>query len=162
MGGIIVRRATADDAPAIRAIYAPIVEATAISFEEVAPGVEEMGARIAAALTFLVAERDGAVLGYAYAGAHRARAAYRLSVDVTIYVDERARRSGVGARLYGELLPELKRQGFHAAFAGIALPNSGSVALHESVGFTPVGVYREVGFKFGRFHDVGWWQMVLS
>jgi L-amino acid N-acyltransferase YncA len=161
MGGISVRPATTDDAPAIRAIYAPIVEATAISFEDVAPSVEEMGKRIDAALTFLVAERDGTVLGYAYAGAHRARAAYRSSVDVTVYIDESARRSGVGARLYGELLPELKRRGFHAAFAGIALPNPASVALHESVGFTPVGVYRDVGFKFGRFHDVGWWQLIL-
>jgi L-amino acid N-acyltransferase YncA len=159
--GISVRPATVDDAPAVRAIYAPVVEATAISFEDAAPTVEEMGQRIGAALAFLVAERNGAVLGYAYAGPHRARAAYRSSADVTVYIDESARRSGVGKTLYRQLLLELKRQGFHAAFAGIALPNPGSVALHESVGFTPVGVYREVGFKFGQFHDVGWWQMVL-
>ncbi|MDB5419465.1 MAG: phosphinothricin acetyltransferase [Phenylobacterium sp.] len=161
MRDLTIRRATVADAPAIRAIYAPIVETTAISFEEVPPTVEEMGERIVAALAFLVAERDGAILGYAYAGAHRARAAYRSSVDVTVYIDQSARRMGVGTALYGELLPRLKRDGFHAAFAGIALPNAGSAALHESVGFTPVGIYREVGFKFGQFHDVGWWQMIL-
>lgn len=161
MGGLSVRTATEADAAAVRAIYAPIVESTAISFEDVAPTVEEMGQRIAAALVFLVAERDGEVLGHAYAGPHRARAAYRSSVDVTVYIGQSARRQGVGTALYAQLLPWLKREGFHAAFAGIALPNAGSVGLHESVGFTPVGVYREVGFKFGKFHDVGWWQMIL-
>ena len=162
MTGITIRPAMQADAEAVRAIYAPIVETTAISFEDVAPTITEMGERIAAAISFLVAERDGTVVGYAYASAHRARAAYRSSVDVTVYIDESAKQSGVGKKLYGELLPELRRQGFHAAFAGIALPNPGSIGLHESVGFTPVGIYREVGFKFGQFHDVGWWQQVLA
>jgi phosphinothricin acetyltransferase len=102
------------------------------------------------------------VAGFAYGGPHRTRAAYRWSVDVTVYVAEQARGHGVGRALYGALLPALAERGFHAAFAGIALPNPGSVALHEAVGFTPLGVYREVGFKLGRWHDVGWWQRLLT
>lgn len=145
----------------MRDIYAPIVENTVISFEGEPPTVDEMVHRIGAAHAFLVAERGGRVVGYAYAGPHRTRAAYRTSVDVSVYIDEGARRSGVGAALYGVLLPQIKQQGYHAAFAGIALPNPSSIALHESVGFSPVGVYRDVGFKFGKFHDVGWWQRIL-
>jgi phosphinothricin acetyltransferase len=110
---------------------------------------------------YLVAERDGVFAGYAYASQHRTRAAYRFSVDVTVYIAEAARRSGVGQALYAELLSNLAARGFHAAFAGIALPNPGSIALHERVGFTSLGIYREVGFKFGSWHDVGWWQRLL-
>ena len=111
---------------------------------------------------YLVAENGGRVVGFAYASQHRARAAYRRSVDVTVYVAEHARGAGVGRALYGDLLPMLAERGFHAAFGGIALPNPGSVALHEAMGFEHVGVYREVGFKFGRWHDVGWWQRLLT
>lgn len=163
-----VRTARPDDAGAVHAIYAPVVEHTAISFEEGAPSVDEVRARIAATLAarpiaypYLVAEDDAGVLGYAYAGPHRARAAYRWSADVSVYVADRARRRGVGRALYGALLPALAAQGVHAAFAGIALPNPESVGLHESLGFSLVGVYREVGYKFGRWHDVGWWQRLL-
>ncbi|MEO6377891.1 MAG: arsinothricin resistance N-acetyltransferase ArsN1 family B [Caulobacteraceae bacterium] len=165
MTSLTIRAATAGDAPAVLAIYAPIVEHTAISFEEVAPSLEEMQRRIAAASdtrAFLVAERGGAVAGYAYGSEHRSRAAYRTSADVTVYVADHARRSGVGLALYEALLAQLNARGFHAAFAGIALPNPGSVALHERVGFTPVGVYREVGFKFGEWRDVSWWQRLLG
>lgn len=164
MNATAIRSARTSDAPAIQAIYAPIVENTAISFEEIAPDVAEIERRMAqiqAAHLYLVAERDGAVIGYAYGGPHRERAAYRSSVDVTVYIDERARRQGVGRRLYGELLPGLKACGYHAAFAGITLPNAGSVGLHEAMGFTPVGVYRECGKKFGEWRDVGWWQRLL-
>lgn len=158
----VIRPAIAADAVTVRDIYAPIVERTAISFEDETPSIEEMARRIQLAHAFFAAEHNGIVIGYAYAGPHRERAAYRTSVDVSVYVDERARQLGVGAALYGSLLPHLRHQGYHAAFAGIALPNQGSVALHERVGFTPVGIYREVGFKFGKFHDVGWWQMILQ
>lgn len=161
---IEIRPATVADAEAIQRIYAPVVIETAISFEDVPPTVAEMAERIASISRthpYLVAANDGAVCGYVYAGPHAERAAYRYSVGTTVYIAAAARRSGVGAALYGALLPELKRRGFHAAFAGIALPNPGSVALHESVGFELVGVYREVGFKFGRWHDVGWWQRLL-
>ncbi len=163
--GIQVRPASVSDAAAIQEIYAPIVAETAISFEDEPPGVQEMAARIASTLQsypYLAATRDGRVVGYAYATQHRSRAAYRRSVDVTVYVAGNARKSGVGRALYAALLPQLSKRGFHAAFAGIALPNAGSVRLHEAMGFEPVGIYREVGHKFGRWHDVGWWQRLLD
>jgi phosphinothricin acetyltransferase len=159
-----IRPATAADAEAIQRIYAPIVEKTAISFEYEPPSVEEMAARIASTSQthpYLVAVTDGKVCGYVYAGAHAERAAYQYSVNTTVYIAPEARGTGVGRALYSELLPELKQRGFHMAFAGITSPNPGSVALHESVGFKPLGVYREVGFKFDRWHDVGWWQRLL-
>ncbi len=161
---IEIRTATTADAEAIQRIYAPIVRETVISFEYDPPSVEDMAGRIAATLPthpWLVAVADGTVCGYVYAGAHAERAAYRNSVNTTVYIAPEAQRTGVGRALYCELLPELKRRGFHAAFAGIALPNPGSIALHELVGFKPLGVYHEVGFKFGAWHDVGWWQRLL-
>ena len=164
MSDLVIRAATRADAPGVQAIYAPMVEHTVISFEEVPPTIREMADRIdatSANYPYLIAERYGVVLGYAYASRHRERAAYRSSVDVTVYIAEGARRSGTGRALYSKLLPILASRGFHAAFAGIALPNPGSIALHERVGFTQVGIYREVGSKFGRWHDVGWWQRLL-
>ena len=161
----VIRPAVAADAADMQAIYAPIVERTAISFEEIPPTVAEMAARIdttGQSYPYLAAEKSGRVAGFAYASQHRSRAAYRWSVDVTVYVAEQARGAGVGRALYGALLPMLAERGFHAAFAGIALPNPGSVALHEAMGFEHVGVYREVGFKLGRWHDVGWWQRLLT
>jgi phosphinothricin acetyltransferase len=160
-----IRVARPDDAAAIAAIYAPIVANTSISFEIEPPTVDEMRGRIAATLErlpWLVSEDDsGAVNGYAHAGKHRERPAYQWSVDVTAYVREDARGMGVGKRLYGALLAELVQLGYFQAFAGIALPNEASVALHEAVGFQPLGVYRSVGFKFGAWRDVGWWQRPL-
>ncbi|MCG8593403.1 MAG: N-acetyltransferase family protein [Kiloniellales bacterium] len=159
-----IRSATLQDAGAIQAIYAPIVERTAISFEDAPPTAEEMARRIARTLEaypYLVAEQEGRLLGYAYAGPHRARAAYRHSVDVTAYVAEAARGQGVAKALYGALLAALAGAGYHAAFAGIALPNPASEALHKAAGFQLVGVYREVGFKFDRWHDVAWWQRLI-
>ena len=110
---------------------------------------------------WLVAELDGAVAGYAYGSPHRERAAYASSCDVAVYVDPAHARQGIGRALYAALLPLLAEQGRHAAFAGIALPNDGSVGLHEALGFTPVGIYREVGWKMGGWRDVGWWQRLL-
>ncbi|HTK35120.1 MAG TPA: arsinothricin resistance N-acetyltransferase ArsN1 family B [Caulobacteraceae bacterium] len=162
---INIRPAEVADAAAVQAIYAPMVERTTISFEEVAPSITEMGERIAVALQthgYYVAERDGRVVGYAYGSQHRARAAYRRSADVAIYVAEEARGIGVGRALYQVLLPRLSDLGFHRAYAGIALPNPASIALHESVGFAPAGIYREVGFKFDRWLDVGWWEKRLD
>jgi len=104
-----------------------------------------------------VAERAGGIAGYAYASRHRERRAYQWSVDVSCYVDARFRRRGVGGALYRVLLALLARQGFFNAYAGITLPNAASVALHESAGFRPIGVYRRVGYKLGAWHDVGWW-----
>jgi phosphinothricin acetyltransferase len=160
-----VRTAAISDAEAVAAIYAPYVLETAISFEEAAPSDAEMARRIADTLPthpFLVFEEDGRVLGFAHASPHNARAAYRWSANVTVYAAVGAHRRGVGRALYSSLLATLRRQGFHALFAGIALPNEKSVGLHEAMGFVHLGAYREVGFKFGRWHDVGYWRLGLS
>jgi phosphinothricin acetyltransferase len=165
MSNATVRIAHVSDAQAIQAIYAPMVESTAISFELEPPSVEEMAMRIESTLLtypYLVAVRDGQVIGYAYASQHRAREAYRWSVDVTVYISPEAHRSGVGRALYDVLLPTLKKQGFHAAYAGIALPNDGSVGLHEALGFAHIGTYPEVGFKHGAWRDVGYWRIALD
>ncbi|MBI3347373.1 MAG: N-acetyltransferase [Burkholderiales bacterium] len=160
-----IRTATPQDAAAIAAIYAPIVAHTGISFELDPPDAPEMRTRIEktlADLPWLVAEdATGAVYGYAYAGRHRERAAYQWSVDTTVYVHEDRRGQGVGRALYGRLLPLLAELGYCQAFAGIALPNAGSVGLHEALGFEAIGVYRNVGFKQGQWRDVGWWQKAL-
>jgi phosphinothricin acetyltransferase len=129
------------------------------------PTVEEMRCRIAKVLEqfpWLVCEDDGQILGYVYASRHRERPAYQWSVDVTVYVAERYRRKGIGHALYTSLFELLRLQGFYHAYAGITLPNPGSVSLHEAMGFQPVGVYRAVGFKCGEWHDVGWWQLELQ
>jgi phosphinothricin acetyltransferase len=160
-----IRLATTHDAEQIQAIYAPIVRETAISFELVPPTVDEMRQRIAKTLEHLpwvVCAQGGEVLGYAYASAHRSRAAYQWAVDVSVYIHAAARRSGVGRALYTSLFTLLALQGFFNAYAGITLPNPGSVGLHEATGFRPVGVYRAVGYKLGAWHDVGWWQRTLQ
>jgi len=162
---LVIRPATSADAAAIQAIYAPFVTDTAISFEEVPPTVDAMAQRItnaqAGGHAFLAAADGDAILGYAYAGAHRARPAYRASVDVSAYVAPGGHRRGIGRRLYEHLLQDLAAKNFHAAFAGITQPNAASVGLHEALGFTHVGTYHEVGFKLGAWHDVGWWQRLL-
>jgi phosphinothricin acetyltransferase len=162
----MIRLAEAADAPGITAIYAPVVARTAISFEVVPPTEAEMGVRVAAVLEhapWLVCadDREGRILGYAYASKHRERAAYQWSVDVSVYVREDQRRRGVGRALYTSLFALLRLQGFYTAYAGITLPNAASVGVHESLGFSPVGVYRSVGFKNGAWHDVGWWERPL-
>lgn len=111
---------------------------------------------------YLVAEIDGEVVGYAYASQHRAREAYRWSVDVTVYISPTAHRQGIGRAIYQKLLPILERQGFHAAYAGIALPNAASVGLHQALGFSLIGTYPEVGFKHGQWHSVGFWRKALG
>ncbi len=160
-----LRIAEPADAADFAAIYAPIVRDTAISFETDPPTAEVMEGRVRKLLQthpWLAAERDGRVIGYCHAGPHRERAAYRWSVDVTPYVHADARGQGVGRALYLALIAILRLQGFRSAFAGIALPNPGSVGLHEALGFELLGVYRDVGFKHGRWRDVGWWRLSLS
>jgi phosphinothricin acetyltransferase len=161
-----IRVATPDDAAEIAGIYGPIVRRTTISFELEPPTVDEMRARITKTLQRfpwqVSLDRDGVIDGYVYASVFRDRPAYQWSVEVTAYVREDVRRSGVGRRLYGVLLEELRRLGYCQAFAGIALPNAASIGLHEAMGFAPIGVYRNVGFKFGQWRDVGWWQMTLQ
>jgi phosphinothricin acetyltransferase len=158
-----IRLATAADAEAVAAIYAPFCTSSIVSFEESAPTPAEMAGRIGrltARYPWLVFDAGG-VAGYAYAGPHRERAAYRWAVDVTVYVHPDHRRRGVGRALYAALFPLLARQGYHRAFAGVALPNDASEALHRAAGFEEVGVYREVGYKLGAWRDVRWFQRPL-
>jgi phosphinothricin acetyltransferase len=161
----MIRLAANHDAPACREIYAPVVAETAISFEIEIPSVEEMARRIADTLIqypWLVLEEPEGLLGYAYAGLHRKRPAYQWSVEVSVYVAAAARGRGVGRRLYTVLFDLLRRQGYVSAFAGIALPNDASVGLHEAMGFQPIGIYRNIGFKLGRWVNVGWWHLQLQ
>src|SRR5215467_3029678 len=159
-----IRLATPDDAEEVRAIYAPYCH-TPISFETEPPSVEEMRGRLTKVLgqcPWLVCEEGGEVLGYAYATQHRERAAYRWSVDTAVYVRQGRQRRGVGRALYTSLLAVLPLQGYFNAYAGVTLPNPASVGLHEAMGFQPVGVYRQVGFKCGSWHDVAWFQRDLQ
>ena len=160
-----LRLAKEQDAAAIRAIYAPFCGDSVTSFEIIPPSVEEMEARIrkiTAQYPWLVCVRGEEVCGYAYACAHRERAAYRWSVDVAVYIGEGQRRTGIGRALYTALFGILVRQGYYKAYAGITLPNPASVGLHQTMGFTPVGIYRGVGYKLGAWRDVGWWQLALQ
>ena len=159
-----IRPATLADAARCAGIYAPYVTDTWVSFERDPPDATEMARRIADYGTshgWLVAEVEGKVAGYAYGTPHRTRKAYATSADVTIYVDAAFARAGIGRQLYGALFQILRIRKMHAIFAGIALPNDASIGLHEAMGFTPIGIYREVGWKMGGWRDVGWWQRLL-
>ncbi len=161
----MIRAATQDDANAIARIYNHYILNTVITFEEDAVTPTEMSGRIAkvqaASLPYLVEERDGQVIGYAYAGRWHERSAYRYSVETTIYLDADHVGKRIGGTLYAVLLAQLKERGLHIAIGGIALPNAGSVALHEKLGFRKVAHYREVGFKFNRWIDVEYWQYAI-
>ena len=166
-GVVIVRLADPDrDALDVASIYRPSVESGLASFEEVAPGADEIAIRIRSTLArtpWLVAEDDeGALIGYAYGGTHHERPGYRWAVNISVYVAESARGHGVGRRLYDELLGILRRQGFVNVYAGITLPNPASVALHEAIGMQRIGVYERVGFKLGAWHDVAWYGLRLT
>jgi phosphinothricin acetyltransferase len=155
----------ARDAEVVAAIYRPAVMVSIASFEEVPPDGAAMAERMRATLErtpWLVAEEEGRVVGYAYAGRHHERPGYRWSVDISVYVADGFTGRGIGRLLYDELLPMLRRQGFVNAYAGIALPNPASVTLHERIGMRLVGVYERVGWKFGAWHDVAWYGMRLT
>ena len=161
----MIRMATPRDAAGIHAIYAPVVRDTFVSFELEPPTEPQLAQRIAATVRrfpWLVDEDAQGIAGYAYACEHRERLAYQWSVDVSCYVHPRARGRGIGRSLYLALLRVLQAQGFCNAFAGIALPNAASVALHESVGFRLLGHYRNVGFKNGAWRDTGWFQCAIG
>ena len=160
-----IRVATANDAETIAEIYAPIVRDTGISFEDVPPTTEEMAGRIHSTLQthpWLVYEKNGDVIGYAYATSHRSRAAYRWSCETSVYVGEAARRTGAAKKLYLKLFETLTHLGYANALAGITLPNIPSVGFHEHMGFEPIGIYKKVGFKNGEWRDVGWWNYPLQ
>lgn len=158
-----VRPATPADAHAIAAIYAPYVTDSVASFEEVPPDAGEMRRRmlVAPRLPWFLAERDGAPVGYCSSAPHHTRAAYRWSVNCSVYLADSERGRGTARALYGPLLDELRSLGYVTALAGVALPNDASIGFHESMGFRPVGVYRNAGFKLGAWHDVGWWHRPL-
>ena len=160
----MIRPATPLDAEAIAAIYNPYVTGTVISFETAPVTAGEMAGRIRTTLAahpWLVLEEDGSILGYAYAGPWKAREAYRFSVETTVYVAHGHARKGIGRSLYAALLAELRTRGFHTALAVIALPNEASVALHEAFGFRQAGLTPQVGWKGGRWVDVGYWALLL-
>jgi phosphinothricin acetyltransferase len=159
------RVAQPEDSAGILAIYTPYCEASPISFEVVPPSVDEMAERIRGILSqypWLVCEMDGAVTGYVYAARIRERAAYRWAVETAVYIATAHHRRGVAKALYASLFSILREQGYFKAYAGITLPNPGSVRLHESVGFRPIGVFEGIGYKLGNWHDVGWWQLDLQ
>ena len=161
----LIRLARVGDAAQITTIYAPVVASSAISFELDPPTEAIIAERIASTLPaypWLVSEDAGSIVGYAYASQHRSRAAYQWSADVSVYIHERWRGQGAGRALYTMLFALLQAQGYANIYAGIALPNPGSVALHEAMGMTPVGIYRHVGYKLGAWHDVGWWEGALQ
>ncbi|GAC1339770.1 MAG: GNAT family N-acetyltransferase [Candidatus Dormibacteria bacterium] len=161
---MLVRAATSPDAGGIQAIYAPVVEATTISFEEVAPDRAEITRRMLTAprLPWFVAEDQGRIAGYAYASRHAQRAGYRWSADCSIYLDNGHRSRGLGRLLYERLIAEVQGLGYATVIAGITLPNEPSVRLHAAMGFRPVGICRKVGYKHGSWHDVSWWQRQLG
>lgn len=158
-----IRRARISDSEAISAIYRPYVANTHFTFEEIAPDSSAIATRMASPIhPWLVAEAEGKLLGYASTSAMRDRAAYRWSVETGIYLAPEAQGRGLGSRLLAAHLELLEQQGFVTAIAGIALPNDRSIALHEKLGFISCGVERGVGFKLGRWIDVGRWQRDLA
>jgi L-amino acid N-acyltransferase YncA len=159
-----IRTGAPTDAASIADIYNHYVRATVITFEETPVPADNVARRIAevgARYPWLVAEQEGAVVGWAYAGEWKARSAYRFSVETTVYVAAGQHRRGIGTALYEALLAELKARKLHSAVGIIALPNPASIALHESFGFKKIGHFAEVGWKFDRWVDVGYWQLIL-
>ncbi|GJM23608.1 MAG: N-acetyltransferase [Phycisphaerae bacterium] len=167
---MIIRLARESDAAACLQIYESIVRETAISFEEIAPTVDEMSERIRTTIKnhpwLVCCEPDAKpgrpVAGYAYAGAHRARAAYRWTVESAIYVDHGCRGRGAGRQLYTALFNILRLQGYRTVVAGATLPNDSSIAFHGQLGFETIGVFHNVGFKFGRWHNTQWFELDLK
>lgn len=160
----MIRTSTAADAAAIAGIYNHYVRETVVTFEETPVSVEEMARRIAeigGQFPWLVWEEDGAVVAYAYASRWKSRSAYRFSVESTVYVDRNHHGRGLGSNVYAALLDDLRRRGFHSTVGGIALPNPASVALHERLGFTKIAHFAQVGWKFERWVDVGYWQLIF-
>jgi L-amino acid N-acyltransferase YncA len=160
----MIRSATTEDATRIAEIYNHYVLHSTITFEEQAVPVDEMRQRIAEivdGLPWLVWLEDSVVQGFAYASKWKGRSAYRYSAESTVYLAKDSMGKGIGSRLYQALLAELRERRFHTVIGGIALPNAASVALHEKLGFEKVSQFREVGWKFNRWIDVGYWQLIL-
>ena len=164
MTDLTIRDAVGADAAALLAIYRPFVLDTPVSFELEPPPIVEFEQRIATARStwaWLVGELGSELVGYAYASSYKSRAAYLWSVETAVYVHADHRGQGVGTTLYSRLMAALAEKGYCTAYAGITLPNEASIRLHRTVGFREIGVFRRAGWKFGRWHDVSWWQREL-
>lgn len=160
-----IRAATETDAADCAAIYAPYVDDTAITFELTPPDAAEFRNRITSAQqqhAWLVADLDDRVVGYAYGDAYKSRAAYRWACEVSVYLESGLRRTGLGRSLYTALFERLVERGYRTAVAGMTLPNPASEGLHQALGFVPAGIYRDIGWKHGRWHDVAWMQRPLA
>jgi L-amino acid N-acyltransferase YncA len=160
-----IRIATPSDAAQMLSIYTPYITNNAISFEVTVPSVAEFEQRITATLGYypwLACESAGRVVGYAYASQHRERQAYQWSVECSVYVDQDHRRKAIGLALYTSLFACLRLQGYANVLAGITLPNVASQTLHERLGFEPVGMYKNIGYKLGAWSNVWWGQLTLS
>lgn len=161
----MIRNATISDAAMVAAIYNHYIETTTITFEEQTVDAHEMAQRISsvgAQLPWYVFERDGKVLGYAYATPWRARSAYRFSVESTVYVAHDCVGQGIGRQLYRTLIDDLRQRQLQVVIGGIAQPNDASVALHERLGFEKVAMFKRVGRKFNQWIDVGYWELLLA
>jgi L-amino acid N-acyltransferase YncA len=162
---IVIRAATTADAAGVADVYNHYIRETTVTFEEAEVAPSEIARRIedvgSASLPWLVAERNAQIVGYAYASKWHSRSAYRFSAEITVYLDASHTGAGIGSRLYDQLFPILRARGIHAVVAGIALPNESSVALHEKFGLSKAAHFKEVGFKFDRWIDVGYWQRIL-
>jgi phosphinothricin acetyltransferase len=161
----MIRLANPTDAVAILAIYAPYIRNTSITFETGVPAVADFANRIRSYLEnwpWLVYEKDGQIVGYAYASRYRERVAYQWSIECSVYIHNDHHRSGIARALYSSLFSILKVQGFTNVYAVINLPNDPSIALHESMGFKYFATYEKVGYKLGKWKNVGWWQLQLN
>ncbi|UFH53603.1 GNAT family N-acetyltransferase [Spirosoma sp. KNUC1025] len=162
---MIVRFATSADAPGILTIYAPYITQSIVTFEYEVPTEAEFAERIQIIqqqFPYLVAEEDGRVLGYAYASRHRDRIAYQWSAETSVYIHPDSHRLGIARQLYTTLFQLLRWQGYYNAYAGITMPNPKSEAFHRSMGFEPVGVYTNIGYKLGAWHSVAWYQLTVQ
>ena len=163
---MLIRPVANNDAARLAEIYSHYIRHSVVTFEEAAIDGSEMLNRLhehrQTDLPWLVAEREGVVVGYAMASPWKGRCAYRYTVEVTVYVDIDHPRSGIGSALYADLFEQLREAQFHSVIAGIALPNDASVALHERFGLHKVAHFAEVGHKFDQWVDVGYWQGQLD
>jgi phosphinothricin acetyltransferase len=161
---VVIRRCSPADAAWIAEIYNHYVRETVVTFEELCVTDADMAQRIGDLTVchpWLVWEQDGSILGYAYASSWKARSAYRFAVESTVYLAPACTRQGIGSRLYEALIADLRSRGVHCVVGGIALPNPASIALHEKFGFRKIGQFDEVGWKFGAWVDVGYWELLL-
>jgi len=160
-----IRIATTDDSESILKIYAPYIENTSYTFETDVPTVDSFKERISSYLQnwpWLVCEVNGVIAGYAYGAKHRERLAYQWSVESSVYIHDDYQRMGVARALYTALIGILKLQGFRNLYAVINLPNDKSVSFHENLAFEYFATYENVGYKLGRWKNVGWWQLQLN